>query len=47
MALAMVLTRVAVTAVRAARLADDIPWNQHQAATGLRRRHTHLHSHAH
>jgi len=47
MALAMVLTRVAVTAVRAARLADDIPWNQHQAAAGLRRRHSHLHSHAH
>ena len=47
MALAMVLTRVAVTAVRAARLTGDIPWNQNQAAAGPRRRHTHLHSHAH
>jgi hypothetical protein len=46
MALAMVLTRVAVTAVRAARLTGDIPWNQHQAATGLRHSPAHLHSHA-
>jgi len=43
MALAMVLTRVAVTAFRAARIAGD----EHRAVAGLHHRHTHLHSHAH
>jgi hypothetical protein len=47
MALAMVLTRVAVTAFRAARTTTDIPQHEHRAATGLHHRHTHLHSHAH
>jgi len=43
MALAMVLTRVAVTAFRAARIAGD----EHRAVAGLHHRHTHIHSHAH
>ena len=47
MALAMVLTRVAVTAFRAARMTTGIPRHEHRAAAGLRHRHTHLHSHAH
>jgi hypothetical protein len=47
MALAMVLTRVAVTAFRAVRLTGGIPWDQHRAAAGLRHGHTHLHHHAH
>ena len=48
MALAMVLTRVAVTAFRTVRLTGDIPWNEHQPAARLRHGHTHLsHHHAH
>ena len=47
MALAMVLTRVAVTAVRAVRMTGDIPWHERRAVAGLHHGHTHLHSHAH
>ncbi len=48
MALAMVLTRVAVTAFRAVQVSGDIPWHEHQAAAGLRHGPAHLyHHHAH
>jgi len=47
MALAMVLTRVAVTAFRAARMTTGISQHEHRAAASLHHRHTHLHSHAH
>jgi len=47
MALAMVLTRVAVTACRAARMTTRNPRHEHRAAAGLHHRHAHLHSHAH
>jgi hypothetical protein len=45
MALAMVLTRVAVTAVRAVQVSGDIPWHEHRAAAGLRHSPAHLHHH--
>jgi hypothetical protein len=47
MALAMVLTRVAVTTVRAARVTGGIPWDEHQPVAGPRHGYTHLHRHAH
>ena len=47
MALAIVVTRVAVTAFRAVRLTGDIPWDDHPAVAGLRHGHSHLHRHAH
>jgi hypothetical protein len=45
MALAMVLTRVAVTAFRAVQVSGDIPWHEHRAAAGLRHSPAHLHHH--
>ena len=45
MALAMVLTRVAVTAFRAVQASGDIPWHEHRAAAGLRHSPAHLHHH--
>lgn len=44
MAMAMVATRVAVTAVRAARLTGNSTWAQRRPAVA--RRHSHLHRHA-
>ena len=46
MALAMVVTRVAVTAFRAIRATEGTPWAERRTAGGLRPRHTHLHHHA-
>ena len=46
MALAMVVTRVAVTAFRAVRATEGIPWAERRAVVGRRPRHTHLHHHA-
>jgi hypothetical protein len=46
MALAMVVTRVAVTAFRAVRATEGIPWAERRAIVGRRPRHTHLHHHA-
>jgi hypothetical protein len=46
MALAMVLTRVAVTAFRAVQATQGIPQAEHRAAIGRHPRHTHLHHHA-
>jgi len=45
MALAMVLTRVAVTAFRAVQVSGDIPAHEHRAAAGLRHGPAHLHHH--
>ena len=47
MALAMVVTRAAVTAFRAVRVTGDIPRDEHRTVVGLRHGHTHLHHHAH
>jgi hypothetical protein len=47
MALAMVVSRVAVTAFRAVQVTGDIPWDEHRAVVGLSHGHTHLHHHAH
>jgi hypothetical protein len=44
MALAMVLTRVAVTAVRGVRVAGGVPWDR--AVSRVRPSHGHLHRHA-
>jgi hypothetical protein len=46
MALAMVLTRVAVTAFRAIRATEGVPRTERQATAWPRLRHTHLHHHA-
>jgi hypothetical protein len=46
MALTIVLTRVAVTAVKAARLTADTPLTRPHATASARHGHTHLHSHA-
>jgi hypothetical protein len=47
MALAIVVTRVAVTAFRAVRLTGDTPWDDHRSVVGLGHNHSHLHRHAH
>ena len=46
MALAMVVTRVAVTAFRAVQATKGTPRAERRAAAGPRPRHTHLHHHA-
>jgi len=46
MALAMALTRVAVTAFRAIRATEGTPWAERRTVGGLRPRRTHLHHHA-
>jgi hypothetical protein len=46
MALAMVVTCVAVTAFRAVRATEGTPWAERRAVVGRRPRHTHLHHHA-
>ena len=46
MALAMVATRVAVTAFRAVQATKGIPQAERRATVGPRPRHTHLHHHA-
>lgn len=46
MAMAMVVTRVAVTAFRAVRATEGTPQAERRAVTGLRPRHAHLHHHA-
>jgi len=46
MALAMVVTRVPVTAFRAVRATEGIPRVERRAVVGRRPRHTHLHHHA-
>lgn len=46
MALAMVVTRLAVTGFRAVRATEGTPWAEPRAVVGRHLRHTHLHHHA-